>query len=124
VAFSAAASDGKVVLWVRPTDKLEAHAMAGTDDVIFPFWSPDSKSLGFFADGKLKTIDLNGGSPQSICDAPQGRGGSWGPNGVVLMTADTQAPIVRVNINGGAPIAVTKLESHPAHLPSLALLSS
>jgi serine/threonine protein kinase/Tol biopolymer transport system component len=117
VAFSAAASDGKVVLWVRPTDKLEAHAMAGTDDVIFPFWSPDSKSLGFFADGKLKTIDLNGGSPQSICDAPQGRGGSWGPNGVVLMTADTQAPIVRVNINGGAPIAVTKLDRtrHTSH---------
>jgi serine/threonine protein kinase/Tol biopolymer transport system component len=117
VAFSAAASDGKVVLWVRPTDKLEAHAMAGTDDVIFPFWSPDSKSLGFFADGKLKTIDLNGGSPQSICDAPQGRGGSWGPNGVVLMTADTQAPIVRVNVNGGAPIAVTKLDRtrHTSH---------
>ena len=117
VAFSAAGSDGKVVLWVRPTDKLEAHAMAGTDDVIFPFWSPDSKSLGFFADGKLKTIDLNGGSPQSICDAPQGRGGSWGPNGVVLMTADTQAPIVRVNVNGGAPIAVTKLDRtrHTSH---------
>jgi serine/threonine protein kinase/Tol biopolymer transport system component len=117
VAFSAAASDGKVVLWVRPTDKLEAHAMGGTDDVIFPFWSPDSKSLGFFADGKLKTIDLNGGSPQSICDAPQGRGGSWGPNGVVLMTADTQAPIVRVNVNGGAPIAVTKLDRtrHTSH---------
>jgi Tol biopolymer transport system component len=117
VAFSAAASDGKVVLWVRPTDKLEAHAMAGTDDVIFPFWSPDSRSLGFFADGKLKTIDLNGGSPQSICDAPQGRGGSWGPNGVVLMTADTQAPIVRVNVNGGAPIAVTKLDRtrHTSH---------
>jgi serine/threonine protein kinase len=117
VAFSAAASDGKVVLWVRPMDKLEARALPGTDNVIFPFWSPDSRSLGFFADGKLKTIDLNGGSPQAICDAPQGRGGSWGPNGVIVLTADTQAPIIRVNINGGSPIAVTKLDRarHTSH---------
>ncbi len=117
VAFSAAASDGKVVLWVRPMDKLEARALPGTENVIFPFWSPDSRSLGFFADGKLKTIDLNGGSPQVICDAPQGRGGSWGPNGVIVLTADTQAPIIRVNINGGSPIAVTKLDRarHTSH---------
>jgi len=117
VAFSAAAADGKVVLWVRPMDKLEARALPGTDNVIFPFWSPDSRSVGFFADGKLKTIDLNGGSPQVVCDAPQGRGGSWGPNGVILLTADTQAPIIRANVNGGAPVAVTKLDRarHTSH---------
>jgi Tol biopolymer transport system component len=117
VAFSAAASDGKVVLWVRPMDKLEARALPGTDNVTFPFWSPDSRSLGFFADGKLKTIDLNGGSPQVICDALQGRGGTWGRDGVILLTADTQAPIVRVSVNGGAPVAVTKLDRarHTSH---------
>jgi eukaryotic-like serine/threonine-protein kinase len=117
VAFSAAAADGKVVLWVRPMDKLEAHALPGTENVTFPFWSPDSRSLGFFADGKLKTIDLNGGSPQVICDALQGRGGSWGPDGVILMTPDVQAPIVRVSTNGGTPVAVTKLDRtrHTSH---------
>jgi serine/threonine protein kinase len=117
VAFSAAASDGKVMLWVRPMDRLEAHPLPGTENVIFPFWSPDSRSLGFFADGKLKTIDLNGGSPQVICDAPQGRGGSWGPDGAIVLTADTQAPIIRVSANGGAPVAVTKLDRarHTSH---------
>ncbi len=117
VAFSAAATDGKVVLWVRPMDKLEARALPGTEGVIFPFWSPDSRSLGFFAEGKLKTIDLNGGSPQAICDAAQPRGGSWGPDGVILLTADVQAPIVRVSASGGTPIAVTKLDParHTSH---------
>jgi serine/threonine protein kinase/Tol biopolymer transport system component len=117
VAFSAAAAEGKVVLWVRPMDKLEARALPGTENVIFPFWSPDSRSLAFFADGKLKTIDLNGGSPQVVCDAAQARGGSWGPNGVILMTTDVQAPIVRVSANGGTPVAVTKLDPalHTSH---------
>ena len=98
-------------------DKLEARALPGTEDVIFPFWSPDSRSLGFFADGKLKTIDLNGGSPLVICDAPQGRGGAWGPDGVILLTTDTQAPITRVNTNGGVAVAVTKIDQarHTSH---------
>ena len=117
VAFSAAGSDGKVVLWVRPMDKLEARALSGTEGVTFPFWSPDSRSLGFFADGKLKTIDLNGGSPLVICDAPQARGGSWGPGGVILLTPDTQAGLVRVSANGGTPVPVTKLDRtrHTSH---------
>jgi serine/threonine protein kinase/Tol biopolymer transport system component len=117
VAFSAAAADGKVVLWVRPMDKLEARALPGTEDVIFPFWSPDSRSLGFFANGKLKTIDLSGGSPLVICDAPQGRGGAWGPEGVILLATDTQAPITRVNTNGGVAVPVTKIDQarHTSH---------
>jgi eukaryotic-like serine/threonine-protein kinase len=117
VAFSAGAPDGKVMLWVRPMDKLDARPLPGTENVIFPFWSPDSRSLGFFADGKLKTIDINGGSPQIICDAPQGRGGSWGPDGVIVLTTDTQAPISRVSANGGAPVVVTKLDRtrHTSH---------
>jgi serine/threonine protein kinase/Tol biopolymer transport system component len=117
VAFSAAAADGKVVLWVRPMDKLEGRALPGTDNLIFPFWSPDSRSLGFFADGKLKTIDLNGGSPQVICDAPQARGGSWGADNVILLTTDVQAPLARVSANGGTPVTVTKLDParHTSH---------
>jgi eukaryotic-like serine/threonine-protein kinase len=117
LAFSAGASDGKVMLWVRPMDRLDARPLPGTENVIFPFWSPDSRSLGFFADGKLKTIDINGGSPQVICDASQGRGGSWGRDGVILLATETQAPISRVTANGGAPVAITKLDRtrHTSH---------
>ena len=117
VAFTAGAADGKVMLWVRPMDKLEAHALPGTDDATFPFWSPDGRSVAFFADGKLKSIDLNGGSPLLICDAAQGRGGTWGPGGVILLTTDTQAPIVRVSASSGTPVPVTTLDrtKHTSH---------
>jgi eukaryotic-like serine/threonine-protein kinase len=117
IAFAAAGSDGKVTLWVRPMDKLEARSLGGTDNATFPFWSPDGKSLGFFADGKLKSIDLSGGAPQTICDAPQGRGGSWSRDGTILLTTDTQAPISRVNASGGTPVAITKLDParHTSH---------
>ena len=117
VAFTAGAADGKVMLWVRPMGQLEAHALPGTDKATFPFWSPDGRSLAFFADGKLKSIDLSGGSPLVICDAPQGRGGTWGPGGVILLTTDTQAAIVRVSASGGTPVPVTKLDRtmHTSH---------
>ena len=117
VAFTAGAADGKVMLWVRPMDKLEAHALPGTENSTFPFWSPDSRAVGFFADGKLKSIDLNGGSPLVICDAPQARGGTWGPEGTILLAVDTQSPISRVNANGGTPVPVTKLDpsEHTSH---------
>jgi len=62
VAFAATGADGKTALWVRPTNAVEARELPGTDSATFPFWSPDSRSLGFFADGKLKTVDLEGGS--------------------------------------------------------------
>ncbi len=65
-----------------------APPLPGTANAIFPFWSPDSRSLGFFAEGKLKTIDLDGGSAQIICDAPFGRGGAWGPDGVILFAPE------------------------------------
>jgi Tol biopolymer transport system component len=83
----------------------------------FPFWSPDSRALGFFADGKLKTIDLNGNSPQIIADAPSGRGGAWGPDGVILFTPATLNPLLRVNATGGTPVEVTKVDrsQHSSH---------
>jgi serine/threonine protein kinase/Tol biopolymer transport system component len=117
VAFAGAGADGKTALWVRPMNSLEAHRLAGTEDAIFPFWSPDGRSLGFFADSKLKTIDLNGGSPVVVCPASFGRGGTWGPDGVILFVPDTQTPVMRVSASGGNPVPVTKIDSaqHTSH---------
>ena len=117
VAFAATGADGKTSLWVRPMNLLEAHPLPGTENAIFPFWSPDGRSLGFFADNKLKTIDLNGGTPQEIADAPFGRGGAWGADGVIVFSPGTQSPIMRVSASGGTPVQVTKIDpvQHTSH---------
>jgi eukaryotic-like serine/threonine-protein kinase len=124
IAFVATGADAKNTIWVRPMNAPEPHLLAGTEGATFPFWSPDNRSLGFFADGKLKTIDLNGGSPLALCSAPFGRGGSWGPDGMILFAPEAQAPILRVSASGGTPVPVTKIdvpqsESHrwPFFLP-------
>ncbi len=111
IAFAATSADGKTGLWVRPMNSLESHALPDTEGAIFPFWSPDSRSLGFFADSKLKTIELNGGSVQAICDAQLGRGGAWGPGGVILFSPNPQAPLMRVSASGGTPAPITKLDA-------------
>ena len=117
IAFAATAADGKTALWVRPMSSLEATMLSGTENAIFPFWSPDGRSLGFFADGQLKTIDLSGGSAQVIADAPFGRGGAWGRGGDILFSPTTQAPLMRVSASGGTPVAVTKIDAalHTSH---------
>ena len=117
VAFTATRTDGSTAIWVRPMDALEAHVLPGTEDAIFPFWSPDSRSLGFFADGKLKTVELNGGAAQVIADAAFGRGGAWGADGVIVYSPETQTPIVRVSATGGTPVPVTTIDrqQHTSH---------
>ena len=117
IAFATTSADGKTGLWLRPTNALEAHALPGTDDAIFPFWSPDSRSLGFFAESKLKTIDLDVGSVQVVCDVPLGRGGAWGPGGVILFSPIPSAPLMRVSASGGTPVAITKVDAtlHTSH---------
>jgi eukaryotic-like serine/threonine-protein kinase len=95
-------------------NSLEAHPVQGTDNGIFPFWSPDSRSLSFFADAKLKTIDLNGGSATVVCDAALGRGGSWGLGGIILFSAGPVSPILQVSVSGGTPTAVTRIDA-PQH---------
>jgi serine/threonine protein kinase/Tol biopolymer transport system component len=111
VAFAATGADGKIALWVRPMNSMESHKLAGTDGAIFPFWSPDGRSLAFFADSKLKTVDLSGGYAAVVCDAPFGRGGTWGPNGTIVFSPDTQTALMRVNPSGGAPVLITKIDS-------------
>lgn len=117
VVFAATGADGKASLWVRSMDSLDARQLSETNGAYFPFWSPDSRSIGFFASGKLKTIDLNGGVPQDVCDAPYGRGGSWGAGGVIVFSPSPSAPLERVNASGGSPVPITTIDValHTSH---------
>jgi eukaryotic-like serine/threonine-protein kinase len=117
IAFTASGSDGKNAIWVRPINLLEARQLTGTDNAIFPFWSPDSRSLGFFADGKLKTIEIDTGLTQIIADAPFGRGGAWSSRGEILFSPNTQTPLMRVSATGGVPSPLTQLDlpEHTSH---------
>jgi serine/threonine protein kinase/Tol biopolymer transport system component len=110
----AAAGTGKRQLWVRPMETLAAQPLRGTEDATYPFWSPDSRSVGFFAEGKLKRIDVNGGPAQTLCDASVGRGGTWSRDGVIVFSVATGA-LQRVAAVGGVPAAVTKLEGTGSH---------
>jgi Periplasmic component of the Tol biopolymer transport system len=82
-----------------------------TEGASHPFWSPDGKSLGFFENFKLRRTDLTGGSPVTICLAPNARGGSWNNNNEIIFTDNYQAPISLVSANGGDPRPITKLDS-------------
>jgi Tol biopolymer transport system component len=110
LAYVAQNADGKALLWVRPLDSLDAQALAGTDEASFPFWSPDSQYIGFFASGKLKKIVSSGGPPLTLCDAPNARGGAWNQDGVILFTPSLNVPLHRVSAAGGTPIPVTMLD--------------
>jgi eukaryotic-like serine/threonine-protein kinase len=109
LAFAARSTDGKQLLWVRSLGGAMEVPLAGTEGATFPFWSPNSRSLAFFANGKLSTIDAAGGPLQTVCDAVSGRGGSWGSEGTILF-AGLSGPIFRVPAAGGAPRPVTKLD--------------
>ena len=125
MAFVAREDDGKFMLWVRALDALTAQPLAGTEDASHPFWSPDSRFIGFFSAGKLRKIDANGGPPQPLADAIGGRGGSWGAGGTILFTPSTSDAIYKVSSAGGMATAVTELDRknaeithrHPFFLP-------
>ena len=117
IAFTASSSDSKTLLWLRPVNSLEAREVAGTENATFPFWSPDGRSIGFFADGKLKTVEIESGSTQTVADAPFGRGGAWGADGVIVFSAGTQTPLTRINASGSTPVPATTLDKnqHTSH---------
>src|SRR5206468_3310493 len=83
--------------------------LRGTEEAMFPFWSPDSRSIGFFAGGKLRRIGVEGGPVQTLCDAPEGRGGTWSHDGVIVFAPSNQGALQRVAAVGGVPAAVTSL---------------
>jgi Tol biopolymer transport system component len=109
-------TDGKVLLWVRALESLAVRPLAGTEEGGFPFWSPDSRFIGFFAEGKLKKIAATGGPAQTLCDAPDGRGGSWNEDGVILFAPKPLGELYRVASAGGTPTPLTRLDSSRGEL--------
>lgn len=103
-------SEGKTLLWLRGIGSLTAKPLEGTDDAIYPFWSPDSRFIGFFSAGKLKKIEAAGGPAQTLCDAPDGRGGTWNSDGVIVFAPSAIDVLYQVSAAGGSPVAVTKLD--------------
>ena len=107
LAFVASNSEEGAQLWVRSLNSPSAQPLAGTQDADFPFWSPDSRYIGFFAAGKLKTVEASGGAVLTLADAPLGRGGSWGPDGTILFAPAASSAIFRIPESGGTAKPVT-----------------
>jgi Tol biopolymer transport system component len=98
-------------LWLRHLDTGTFQPLNATEDARFPFWSPDSRWVGFFADGKLKKVDIEGDPPLVLCDAPSARGGSWARDGTILFAPDFRSPIFRVPASGGSPVQVFPVDT-------------
>ena len=110
VVFTASDSAGTVQLWLRSLEMLGGRPIPGTDNPAKPFWSPDSRWIGFFADGKLKKVRPEGGV-ETVCNAPNGRGGTWSSRGTIAFTPSGEGPVFAVSASGGEPRQVTTLDS-------------
>ena len=127
VAIIGRDSERKNMLWIYEPGSPQARAVDGTEGANFPFWSPDGGSVGFFADGQLKRVDLSGGPVRTLCEAPTGRGGTWNKDGVIVFTPTgvLAVGLFRVAASGGTPTQITfpnraqKEDSHrwPVFLP-------
>ncbi len=110
LAFTGVGPDGTTTLWIQPLDSLTARPLPGTENATDPFWSPDGRSLGFFAQRKLKRIDLAGGPPEVLCDASDPRGGTWSRDGVIVFAPNGGDGLYRISASGGALARVTRLD--------------
>ncbi len=111
LAFTAGKVGMEPSLWVRDLDGPSAQPVTGADNAYFPFWSPDSRSIGFFADGKLRRVDASGGAILAVCDAQRGVGGTWNRDGTIVFAPLPTSALYRVAAGGGKPVPVTKLDA-------------
>jgi eukaryotic-like serine/threonine-protein kinase len=110
VAFAARDQQGKMQLYIRALSSLEARALPGTDGGSYPFWSPDSRNIGFFADGKLKRMDTSGGPAEILADATTPRGGAWAPDGTILFAPNAGEVLMQVSSGGATPKPASKFQ--------------
>jgi Tol biopolymer transport system component len=108
LVFTVMDAAGTSRLWVRSLDSLAAQPLSGTEGATFPFWSPDSRSVAFFAQGKLHKVAVSGGPPEVICAAPDARGGSWGRDGVIVFAPVSLGPLLKVSAEGGEAVEVAR----------------
>jgi Tol biopolymer transport system component len=111
LTFTATNEEGKRLLWIHTLDSLVNLPLAETEDATAPFWSPDSRFIGFFSQGKLRKVDIGTGVAETLCDAPTGKGGSWGIQGSIIFSRTNWGGLYRVSDRGGNPDAVTKIDS-------------
>ncbi len=111
LTFAVMDSFGKAHLWVRPLNAMSANELAGTEGASDPFWSPDSRFIGFFATNKLKKVEAAGGPPLTISDAPDARGGAWSKDDMILFTPTYPGPLYLVPAAGGKTTALTTLDT-------------
>ena len=104
-------------LWYRSLRTGAQHILPDAHGAIFPFWSPDSSSIGFFVDGQLKTLEINTGVIRTLCEAPAGRGGSWSARSIILFSPSVRGVLYQVPSTGGSPSAVTPINPklHTTH---------
>jgi hypothetical protein len=105
-----AASAGKLHLWLRPLDSLDATVLPGTEDAAYPFWSPDSRSLGFVARTTMKRVEVSGGPSQTVCNVGPFRGATWGSSGVIVYAPHPLGVLFQIPAGGGPSKPVTTLD--------------
>jgi len=108
LAFVAVCGEDRSI-WVRAMDTGQNRELGGTAGAIYPFWSADGRSLGFFAAERLKRIEVEGGAIRDLAPAPDGRGGSWSADGTILYAPDVFGVMYRIPAEGGTPEAATQL---------------
>ena len=112
IVYRLTTEDGKELLWVRALGSFDdARPLVGTDGAVQPFWSPDSRSVGFFANSKLKRIDVSGGSAQTLCDASSNVSGAWGRDGTIVFSLGPSSGLYRVTTAGGTPVQLTHVDA-------------
>ena len=111
IAFTFSDSAGNTRLWVRPLAEPTARVLEQTENATFPFWSPDSRQLAFFANGALRRVAASGGPVQTLADATEGRGGAWSPRGIIVYAPDARGPLLQVAESGGPTRPASLLDS-------------
>ena len=111
IVLAARSVEGPSHLWLRRLQALDWQQLPNTEDASYPFWSPDSRHVGFFADRRLKRIDVGNALTQVVCEAADGHGGAWGMQNEIVFAPGAAGPLFRVAASGGAPQQITKLEA-------------